>query len=167
MHGTTLIKAAALAITLALVAVPAWAGVVVVEVGVDGACAGADLITSTALDTLAGVTVNIPATGSPWNCVANCYIQADQPAGGGVHGQLVLMVGGVVVPFTARNFELTDEPAPDDGEDFIEVSTGAITPPLAAGPNIIQCAASQLFAFEPDFLVAASCIKVVCADRRL
>jgi len=169
MHVTTLIKAAALVITFALVAVPAWAQVDNPEAGADGVCLGLDPITSTALDPLASVQVIIPNTGPPWHCNVNCYIQADNPfAGVSAHGQLLITNNGAVVPLTQRNFELTDDAiAVSEHENYLEVSSGVFIPNLPAGGRIFACAAHKLSAVQPNFNVARSCIKVACFDHRL
>jgi hypothetical protein len=158
-----LVKVSVLAITFALGVVPVWAQQ---QVGVDGACAGLDLITGTARDTLAAVNITIPNTGSVWHCVCNCYIQVDHITGLDVDGQLVLTNNGAVVPLTERNFELNDNAGINDPE-FKEVSTGAFIPNLPAGNRTLACAARKLVAADPNYNVARSCVKCVCSDFQL
>ena len=163
MRTTMLVKASVLAITLALSAVATWAA----ESGVAGACVGNDLISTTALDQLANVSVTIPNTGSLWHCAANCSVQVDNPfSGPGTRGQLAVRVAGVVVPFTERDFELTNNSG-DDDPDFLAVGTGAVRQNLSAGTYTFDCAARKLDSTEPNFNINRSCINVVCSDLAL
>src|SRR4029453_8362718 len=92
-----------LTVALAFVAIPASAQI---QSGVEGATAGLDLISGTALDELAFVTVTIPRTGSVWHCVATCSAEVRIISGIDIDGRLALVHEASEVPGPDRKFEL-------------------------------------------------------------
>lgn len=151
------------ALAVALGAIPGWAQQ---QSGVEGATAGLDLISGTALDTLASTTVTIPATGSVWHCVATCSVEARHISGVDVDGRLALVRDGVEVGGTDRRFELNDNPDVNDPEAVTVSTTGKVIN-LPAGNHTFACAAAKVVSTDPDFNVNDSSLTVVCSDFHL
>jgi len=137
------------------------------ESGVDGASAGLDAITGTALDTLACASVVIPATGSVWHCVATCSAEVSHFPGTGtnVDGRLAITRNGVEVGGTDRKFELNDNPGIDDISPY-EVSTTGLMANLRSGTHRICCAAALVppTAAGDRFDIIDSSITAACSD---
>jgi hypothetical protein len=165
MNAKAPFRISALAVALALGAIPGWAQQ---QSGVEGATAGLDLISGTTLDTLAFATVTIPATGSVWHCVATCSIEAAHIGGTGtdVDGRLALVRNGVEVAGTDRKFELNDNADVNDPE-VIEVSTTGRMLNLFAGNHTIACAAAKVVSTDRNFNVNDSSLSIVCSDFQL
>jgi hypothetical protein len=165
MYAPMLLKAFVLAITFALSIAPVWAQQ---QAGVKGACLGLDLITSTALDTLASLAITVPTTGADnvWHCAITCSIQTDNPAAPtSPQGELALTANGALIANTERDFEHTNNT--DNDLNFQEVSTTAYVRVPTGDILSLSCAARKLNVANPDFDVRRSCITVVCTDESL
>jgi hypothetical protein len=152
-----------LTVALTLGAIPASAQQ---QSGVEGATAGLDLISGTALDELAFSIVTIPNTGSTWHCVATCSAEVRIISGIDIDGRLALVHEASEVAGTDRKFELNDNPGVNDPE-VKEVSTTGKVANLAAGSHRLSCRAAKVATADPNFNISDSSITVSCSDNHL
>jgi len=165
MHGFTLVKVSALAITLALGSVSAQAQQPPAQVGIAGGTQSTpNVITGTAFEQLAFADVTIPNTNSPWHCVATCSTEVGHITGVSVRGFIAITRAGVAQPATSRAFELNDNPGEND-PNTMEVSTTGLMQGFLASTQRIACAAAKISASQPNFNVIDSSLTVVCVDR--